>query len=181
MCHTRQKGEKKSKMARLKRLLFISAILLLCVGCDRITKVAAGNYLVPWRPVSCLGDLFRLQYAENTGAFLGLGSSLSEGLRISIFSVLTGAVLAGMLAFVLVRDRLRITIAAGFSLIIGGGTGNLIDRLLHDGTVTDFLNVGLGSLRTGIFNLADVAIMAGLGLLICFGFYHKGSLDMPSK
>ena len=46
------------------------------------------------------------------------------------------------------------------------GSGNLIDRILHDGTVVDFLNFGIGSLRTGIFNVADVAIMGGAALLI---------------
>jgi len=52
------------------------------------------------------------------------------------------------------------------ALLAGGGTSNLLDRLLYDGRVTDFLNVGIGSLRTGIFNLADMAIMAGALLLV---------------
>jgi signal peptidase II len=52
------------------------------------------------------------------------------------------------------------------SLVAGGGISNLIDRFLYDGRVTDFLNVGIGSLRTGIFNLADMAILAGALLLI---------------
>jgi signal peptidase II len=43
---------------------------------------------------------------------------------------------------------------------------NLVDRLLYGGRVTDFLNVGIGSLRTGIFNLADMAILAGALLLV---------------
>jgi signal peptidase II len=168
-------------MVHFRRILFIIAVLVLCVGCDRITKVTARNYLLRSQPVSYLGDLFRFQYAENTGVFLGLGSSLPAGLRLWIFSILTGVVLAGILVFVLVKDHLSITFAAGLSLIVAGGTGNLIDRLLHHGTVTDFLNVGLGNLRTGIFNIADVAIMAGLGLLIVFGFYHKWSLGMSSN
>ncbi|HXC20398.1 MAG TPA: signal peptidase II, partial [Steroidobacteraceae bacterium] len=52
------------------------------------------------------------------------------------------------------------------ALIAGGGISNLIDRLLYGGRVTDFLNVGIGSLRTGIFNVADMAILAGALLLI---------------
>jgi signal peptidase II len=47
-------------------------------------------------------------------------------------------------------------------LIVGGGVSNLIDRLRYGGYVVDFLNVGIGSLRTGIFNVADMAIMAGV-------------------
>jgi signal peptidase II len=51
---------------------------------------------------------------------------------------------------------------AALGLIVGGGLGNWIDRILHDGNVTDFVSVGLGPLRTGIFNFADVAVMAGM-------------------
>ena len=51
------------------------------------------------------------------------------------------------------------------ALFIGGGVSNWIDRLLH-GRVVDFLNVGIGSLRTGIFNVADVAIMAAVAMLV---------------
>jgi signal peptidase II len=54
----------------------------------------------------------------------------------------------------------------GMALIWGGGVSNFADRILSDGRVVDFLNLGIGSLRTGIFNVADVAIMAGVGLLI---------------
>ena len=52
------------------------------------------------------------------------------------------------------------------ALIAGGGTSNLLDRIMDGGRVTDFLNVGIGSLRTGIFNFADMAILAGAILVI---------------
>lgn len=53
-----------------------------------------------------------------------------------------------------------------WSLVLSGGIGNLLDRLLHDGGVIDFMNVGIGSLRTGIFNVADVCITIGVSLLV---------------
>lgn len=52
------------------------------------------------------------------------------------------------------------------SLFIGGGTSNLLDRLLHGGYVVDFINIGIGPVRTGIFNVADVAISLGMILLV---------------
>jgi signal peptidase II len=51
-------------------------------------------------------------------------------------------------------------------LIASGGVGNWIDRLTNDGRVTDFLNLGIGSLRTGIFNVADMVLMAGVALFL---------------
>ena len=57
-------------------------------------------------------------------------------------------------------------IASG--LIIGGGLSNLIDRLVNNGAVIDFLNLGIGSLRTGIFNVADMAIMLGAVLMLWY-------------
>jgi len=58
------------------------------------------------------------------------------------------------------------------SLVLGGGFGNLIDRISKDGRVIDFLNVGVGSLRSGVFNLADVAI--SIGIIWLFILYTKG-------
>ena len=49
---------------------------------------------------------------------------------------------------------------------MGGGLGNWLDRVMHDGAVTDFVSLGLGGLRTGIFNVADLAVVAGTLLLV---------------
>jgi signal peptidase II len=52
------------------------------------------------------------------------------------------------------------------TLIFSGGISNLYDRVLNNGTVIDFLNVGIGSLRTGIFNVADMTNMLSIFLLL---------------
>ena len=58
----------------------------------------------------------------------------------------------------------RLTALFSAALIVSGGASNLIDRVIT-GSVIDFLNVGIGPLRTGIFNAADVGIMVGAGLM----------------
>ena len=153
-------------MKYYKRMLLIAIILFSCVGCDQITKVTAQKYLASSQPISYLGDTFRLQYTENRGAFLSLGAVLPANLRFWLLIVLTGIGVAGMLAFILVKRSLRPSLVIAISLIIGGGVGNLIDRTFNNGAVIDFMNIGVGSLRTGIFNVADVAIMIGMGMLI---------------
>ncbi len=113
-----------------------------------------------------LGDVFRLQYAENTGAFLGLGDTLPEGLRAAIFTGIVTLILLGLLAYLIATPTLPMSILAGLSLVVGGGLSNLLDRVINEGRVIDFLNLGIGSLRTGIFNVADMAIMLGLLLVV---------------
>lgn len=150
----------------MKRHLIVFLLIMACVGCDQISKYAAA-YFLKGRPVlSFIGDTFRLAYAENSGAFLSLGASLPEHIRKSVFIVLVSVFLIGFLIFVLFSRTLdTISIWSG-ALIIGGGFGNLIDRMIHHGAVIDFLNIGIGSLRTGIFNVADVAIMAGMFMFV---------------
>jgi signal peptidase II len=153
-------------VSHLRRLLLIGLIVISSTGCDQVTKAAATYYLAEGRQVSFLGDVFRLQLIENNGAFLGLGSAMPAQARFWVLVVLTGIAVAAMLVFVLTNRSLQPSFAAGLSLIIGGGIGNLIDRLINNGAVIDFMNAGIGSLRTGIFNVADVAIMIGIGALI---------------
>jgi signal peptidase II len=153
-------------MQPLKRILLIVAILIACVGCDQTTKSLARDYLQDRGTVSFLGDTLRLQYAENPGAFLSLGSSLPRPWRAAAFTI--GGILmitAVLLYAFLYRKSGRIQIVA-LSLICGGGIGNLIDRVRYDGHVTDFLNMGVASIRTGIFNVADVMLMAGVALIV---------------
>lgn len=53
-----------------------------------------------------------------------------------------------------------------WSLVLSGGLGNLVDLIINDGRVIDFMNIGIGSLRTGIFNVADVCITVGVVVLV---------------
>jgi signal peptidase II len=94
-----------------------------------------------------------------------MGAQLPEALRFLIFVVFTGTMLAVMLLLVIKEragDPAQLT---GLALLAGGGMGNLIDRLFNDGRVVDFVSLGLGPVRTGVFNVADVAVMAGATLL----------------
>ena len=76
--------------------------------------------------------------------------------------------LFGFLLFVVRSKKLSSFAVVPSALIIGGGLSNLVDRIINQGAVIDFMNIGVGSLRTGIFNLADVAIFVGMFMfLVC--------------
>lgn len=157
-------------LKQLPRAMLVALVVTTCIGCDQATKFIAKEYLKLDAAISFAGDLFRLQYAENTGAFLSLGSSLPEHWRQWIFTVFVGVFLIGLLLYVVFGRDLDFNQVACLSLVCGGGLSNLIDRIVYDGRVVDFLNVGLGSIRTGIFNVADMAITAGAILLAIEGF-----------
>jgi signal peptidase II len=146
--------------------ILVLLISLSCVGCDQYTKSLAREDLEPGRPVSYLGGFVRLQYEENAGGMLSVGSEFPEPLRFWVFTVTVGLFLLGILSVVCIHPRLAEGDRLAAALIAGGGFGNLIDRLLYDGAVIDFLNVGVGPIRTAVFNLADIAVLTGAALLL---------------
>jgi signal peptidase II len=151
-------------MARIGvRLLLLMAIGA-TIGCDRLTKHVAATTLAEGPSRSFLADTFRLEYAENTGAFLGLGSDWPAGARTAVFGVGNGLLLVA-LVLVAVQGRWPRRALLGVALLVAGGASNLLDRVTQ-GMVIDFMNVGIGSLRTGIFNVADMAIMLGGAVLV---------------
>jgi signal peptidase II len=146
------------------RLILCAIVMLSSVSCDQVTKVAAASRLRGKPPVSLLGDTVRLVYAENAGGFLSLGASLPADARNWLFTSATALLVIGLVAFVVHHGSLSTGKVVALSLVAAGGVGNLIDRVSF-GAVCDFLNVGIGPVRTGIFNIADVAITTGAALL----------------
>jgi signal peptidase II len=156
-------------MSRVWRLVLVGTLLLGCVGCDQISKRMARDLLGSGASYTFVGDIFRLVYVENPGAFLGIGASLSGPTRVILFQALIGLLVAALLWAAAMRAATRPWTVVGLTLLAASGLGNLIDRLLHDGRVTDFLNLGVGSLRTGIFNVADVVGVLGVAILLLAG------------
>lgn len=153
-------------MKQRQRVAWVALILLINIGLDQATKWIAQSTLAHTPTKSYLWDTFRLTYAENSGAFLSLGSNLPEGARFWILTIGVGCMLLGLIAYSLFGKNLEMWHTIGYAIIAGGGLSNLIDRAFRNGFVVDFMNMGIGGLRTGIFNVADVAILIGIGLLL---------------
>ena len=153
--------------AQSRRLLILTLVVVCCIVLDQATKALARATLATAPPQIFAGGLARLTYAENPGAFLSLGADLPPDLRFWIFAVLAAVLLVALAVYALrasVQTPLLTLVAV--SLFVAGGVGNLIDRLFNEGRVIDFMQVGVGWLRTGVFNVADMAIMAGVGLVL---------------
>jgi len=156
-----------------KRLILVFGIIAVVIGIDQWSKLWAVNTLMGEPSTSYLNDFFRLTFARNTGAFLSLGSGLSDDWRYWVLTILPVLVLLFLLYQTLFSKTMPQWQIIAFSAILGGGISNIFDRLMY-GSVVDFLNMGLGGLRTGIFNVADMAIMAGLFMMIPSMFRGAG-------
>ncbi len=166
-------------MSFVKRSAVLLGVLAVSVGCDQATKHLATATLAGHPGHSFLGDVFRLTYAMNDGAFLSLGANLPPGARFWVLTVAVGLLLLGLVAYALLGKKLSVLQVGGYALIAGGGLSNWFDRARNGGAVVDFMNLGLGTtLRTGIFNVADLAILVGIGVLLLVK--DKKPVPMPA-
>jgi signal peptidase II len=153
-------------MTRSRRVLITFLVVVSCIGCDQATKRIARQKLAPNAPVTLIANIFHLEYTENSGAMMGVGSELSDGVRFWLFKVFAGCALFTLLAFTVLGKSLDTTAILSLSMILGGGLGNLVDRLFKGGIVVDFMIITLGPFKTAIFNFADLSILIGLLLLL---------------
>jgi signal peptidase II len=100
-----------------------------------------------------------LAMAWNKGVSYGLLSTHMQGLLVALSLVITV-----MLVLWLAKAEKPIA-AAGYGLLIGGALGNALDRVLH-GAVADFVHLHWGTFSWYIFNVADIAIVAGVAVLL---------------
>mgnify|MGYP001436497760 FL=1 len=159
--------------SKKNRYSLITLIVGLSIAFDQLSKIWVRNNFESYIEKSIIGDVFTLIKVENTGAFLGMGSELSEIPRILLLIVLPIIVLISISLYTYLEKTLDQTSIIGFSLIIGGGIANIFDRIVY-GSVTDFLYINLGGIfKTGIFNIADLSVTTGMILILISSFKNK--------
>jgi len=156
---------------RITRLVLIVMALLCNFGCDQLSKQIVRNHVDPYAQIPLVKGHLTLTKVENTGAFLSVGNSLPQELKTVLLAVIPLLALAVAIVYLLVNDRIGYLKAAGICFLVGGGLGNILDRLFY-GSVTDFLHLQYGRFQTGIFNFADVSIVMGL-ILILISSYSR--------
>jgi len=167
-----------------QRLPLVALAVAVTVGLDQWTKVLALNHLQGAPDLFYLSDILRLTFVRNTGAFLSLGSDLGPVLRPLLLNAFPAILLVALLYFIFREKQLNRWQTVALSLIVGGGLSNIVDRLLH-GSVVDMLHLDLGfeilgkRMQTGIFNVADMAIMAGMFMMLPFVFRKDKTAAEP--
>lgn len=158
---------------KLKRYIIVFGLILLNIACDQVSKKVVRDTVEPHSHNQIIGDTFILTNVENKGAFLGMGSDLNPIVKTVLLLILPLAVLLLVLRYLLTKQGIDNFSLIGLTFIVGGGIGNLYDRILY-GEVTDFFHIDLGGVfKTGIFNMADVSVMVGMGCLIVANFVTK--------
>jgi signal peptidase II len=156
---------------RTRAIITALLIVLANIAIDQYTKQLARENLQDKGTIKVVGTIFVLVYAENEGGFLSLGSSIPEFPRRILLTWLPTAIMAGMLFYLFFSKTLTRSQLICLATILGGGVSNLMDRFIYDGHVTDFMNFGVGGLRTGILNVADLSITFGAIALLLLS--HK--------
>jgi len=146
------------------RIVLILLIITVNIGCDQFSKKIVKRSVLPYETIHVLNDHLTVTRVENSGAFLSAGDSMSKASKQIFLTLLP--VIAMVLGLVyLFLKPVSGNMLVGLCFVIGGGVGNLFDRILY-GSVTDFLYLKFGIFQTGIFNMADVSIMAGMSVIL---------------
>lgn len=148
------------------RVLFLSVIIVLL---DQITKFWVRIYFEYGRPHRIFGDFVRLTYIENPG--MAFGIKVGGQLFFTLFALLATVVI---LIYIIRARHEKPSLRIALALILGGAIGNLIDRFLY-GKVVDFIDIGVGSTRWPIFNVADSAVTVGMVMLLFLVFLDRSA------
>ena len=158
---------------KLSRTLGIILLIVANIAIDQISKVIVRAQVSPFSETPIIGDYFTLHNVENKGAFLGMGSELSDTSRLIFLLILPILVLGYVIYYILKKKTLDRMSLIDFCCIVGGGIANVFDRIVY-GSVTDFFHINLGGVfRTGIFNVADMSVSAGMIMLLIASFLSK--------
>ncbi|EZH72105.1 hypothetical protein ATO12_24520 [Aquimarina atlantica] len=168
------------KITRKIRIILILSLVLLNISCDQISKNVVRQTIEPYERIEVFKNSFVLTKVENTGAAYSLGADLAPILKVLLLQILPILVLLLLLRQILIKTNYSRETIIGFAFIIGGGIGNLFDRIVY-GSVTDFLILDLGIIKTEIFNLADVSIFLGSILVLITTFFNKKGTIFKEK
>ncbi len=146
----------------MMRKLYVYYLIALAVFIvDYVTKKAIATQMQLGDKISVIGDFFLITSHRNKGAAFGI----LQGQR-TFFLIITCAVVLGIIVYMYMNRRSgKPLLLVALGLVLGGAVGNFLDRALY-GEVVDFLQFNFGSYMFPIFNVADMGIVIGVGLIL---------------
>lgn len=164
--------------------VFLGVVTAVTLAADLSTKLWAESRFDKAtgadRQLDIWKDHFAFHLAKNPGGAWGLLGNESPALRISFFIAISLVAVAFILSLYRKTTRDQIALTWGLPLVLGGALGNLTDRIRY-GHVIDFIRVHIGSYEWPTFNIADIAIVVGVGLMAIDMFTPRRRGGTPSK
>lgn len=137
---------------------------------DQLTKLLVVTYLPLYKTVKVIGDLIQLRHVRNTAVAFGIGRNFPMEMKQVLFLILPLIVIIFLIIFIIRAKELNTFQRWTLCAIVGGGSGNLIDRIFRVKGVVDFIDVKFfgifGFERWPTFNVADSTIVVGISILI---------------
>lgn len=162
-------------ISRKARIFWPLLSLLVLTDCS--TKRLVEEHLVPGHPSrEVLGEVVQLTLLYNRGAAIGLHAGEWSRVVFTVLAIVMLAFLGAMYRKALPSDR---WLTIGLALVAGGAIGNLLDRIRSERGVVDFIDIGLGAHRFWIFNVADMGVVIGAGLLAILLWRRDRNLTEP--
>lgn len=146
-------------------MIITTAIMILCVLLDQVTKLAAVQKLAPIGTYPLIENIFHFTYVENRGAAFGM---LAD--HRWIFMVLSTLAIAAMLVWLFLEKPKSWWIRVSTAFVIAGGIGNMIDRV-RLGYVVDFIDCRF--IDFYVFNVADSFVCIGCGMFVAAALYME--------
>lgn len=131
----------------------------LFIAADQLTKLLVRTNMYVGESICILGDFFKLTHIQNRGAAF----SMLSGHRALLILIPLAVIAAALFVLSKIKDG-HWSLYASWTLILAGGVGNLIDRVLF-GQVTDMLDF---SIFPPVFNLADIGVTGGCVLFVIY-------------
>jgi signal peptidase II len=152
----------------IRNIIIIAAVILISVAADRITKLLVVANMALGESIPASGSFVSLFYTRNEGvAFSLLEGAGARWILVGIQSLLVVAIIVIIIAAI--KRGARLVALFSLAMMLGGGIGNLIDRVAY-GSVVDFVSVG----NFPVFNFADSCLTVGCAILIIHMIFFQG-------
>jgi signal peptidase II len=176
----REAGKESAASAPPRRpfLFLLGAITIPVIVLDQLTKTLVQAHMALYESIALIPNYLDLTYTLNPGAAFSMLADAPPWVRKAFLLSMACAAIIVLVALIVRAERVSINSVA-FALILGGATGNLIDRALRGGRVIDFVRAHYYDLSYPVFNVADSAISIGVALIIVAAFF--GGDDEPKQ
>ncbi|MGH7924083.1 MAG: signal peptidase II [Candidatus Binatus sp.] len=159
-------------------LFMIAALTIPIIVLDQATKMFVQSHMALYESIALIPNYLDITYTLNPGAAFSIFADAPAWVRLAFLMSMSCVAIIVLLVLLARSERVSINSIA-FALILGGATGNLIDRALRGGRVIDFMRAHYYDLNYPVFNVADSAISIGVTLIILASLF--GADDEPKQ